>query len=201
MKTLVIVDAQNDFMPGGSLEVADGDKIIPIINDIIPKFDLVIATQDWHPKSHKSFAVNHKDKELFQEIEWKGIKQTLWPIHCVQNSRGAEIHKEINSENIEAIFRKGTDINIDSYSAFYDNGHKKSTGLAGYLKEKKAQDLYFTGLAADVCVYFTMKDAVNEGFNVNLIIEGTKALDDKTFKNQLEELKEKGVKVVSADNL
>jgi nicotinamidase/pyrazinamidase len=201
MKTLVIVDAQNDFMPGGSLEVADGDKIIPIINDLIPKFDLVIGTQDWHPKSHKSFAANHKDKELFQEIEWKGIKQTLWPIHCVQNSRGAEIHKNIKSENMEAIFRKGTDINIDSYSAFYDNGHKKATGLTGYLKEKKAKDLYFTGLAADVCVYFTMKDAVNEGFKVNLIIEGTKALDDKTFKNQLEELKEKGVKVVSADNL
>ena len=169
MKTLIIVDAQNDFMPGGALEVRKGDKIIPVINKILPKFDLVVATQDWHPSNHKSFAVNHADKKEFEIIQLNGLEQKLWPPHCVQGTAGAEFHRDLNMKPVEAIFRKGMDEEIDSYSGFYDNGHKKSTGLAGFLKEKTAKDLYFCGLAADICVYFTLLDALKEGFKATLI--------------------------------
>jgi len=201
MKALILIDIQNDFIPGGSLEVPGGDEIIPVVNNLQEKFDLVVATQDWHPQNHMSFASNHKGKEPFEMIELGGMDQILWPDHCVQNSKGAEFHPELNTTKIETIFRKGMDSEIDSYSGFYDNGHKKSTGLAGYLREKGATELYFCGLAADVCVYYSIKDALKEGFSATLIEEATRALDNKKFAEMKAELQGLGLKEISAKYL
>ncbi|MCA1763509.1 MAG: bifunctional nicotinamidase/pyrazinamidase [Cryomorphaceae bacterium] len=195
MKTLIIVDVQNDFMPGGSLAVEDGDAIVPEINKIQGNYDLVVATQDWHPQNHGSFASNREGKEAFDEGELGGMKQTFWPDHCVQGSQGAEFHPDLKMHAVEAVFRKGMNPKIDSYSGFYDNGHKKSTGLAGYLREKRVEEIDFCGLAADICVYFTIKDAVREGFKSSLIKNSTRPLDKDAFKTQLDELREKGVNI------
>lgn len=201
MKTLIIVDAQNDFMPGGSLEVKNGDEIVPVINSIQDEFELILATQDWHPKDHSSFASNHDGKKPFDKIDWKGMDQILWPDHCVQGSKGAEFHSDLKTNAVEAIFRKGMDKDIDSYSGFYDNGHKKSTGLAGYLHEKGATELYFCGLAADICVYFTLKDALKEDFHVTLIKDATRPLDNEKFEKQLEELSDEGARIIDSKSL
>jgi len=202
MKTLILIDVQNDFMPYGALPVAEGDQIVPIINKIIYKFDLVVATQDWHPKNHISFASNHKDKKPFDVMDLDGFKQTLWPDHCIQGTSGAEFHPDLETKPIEAIFRKGTNPNIDSYSGFYDNLHKKNTGLAGYLREKKAKDLYFVGLATDYCVYYSIIDALKEGFNVYLIEDATRAIDKNLYENYLKkELLEKNVKIITSKNI
>lgn len=200
MKTLVIIDVQNDFIPGGSLSVQGGDEIVPVINSLQENFDLIVATQDWHPQNHMSFASNHDGKEPFEQIEYDGMDQILWPDHCVQNSEGAEFHPVLDTNKIEAIIRKGMDPEIDSYSGFYDNGHKKSTGLTGYLKEKAANDLYFCGLAADVCVYFSIKDALAEGFSATLIEDATRALDNDKFAEMKKELQEKGMKITDSKN-
>lgn len=201
MKTLIIVDAQNDFMPGGTLEISDGDKIIPVINSIQNKFDLVIATQDWHPENHSSFASNHTGKSLFDKVEIEGREQTLWPNHCVQETAGARFHPEIHTNRWEAIFRKGTDPNIDSYSAFYDNGHLKSTGLAGYLREKGASQLFFCGLAADICVYYSIYDAFKEGFACFLIEDASKPLDEDGFEKMKEEIEYLGIQIISSEEI
>src|SRR4051812_7689039 len=132
MKALIVADIQNDFLPGGALAVPDGHKIIPVVNELQNYFDLVVATQDWHPLNHTSFASNHNNKKPFDIIELHDIKQTLWPDHCVQGSTGADFPAQLNLNKAEAIFRKGTNAEIDSYSGFYDNKHLKSTGLAAY---------------------------------------------------------------------
>ncbi len=201
MKTLIIVDAQIDFMPGGALEVKEGDKIIPVINTIMSQFGLVIATQDWHPPHHKSFAVNHPEKKEFEVIDLNGLEQKLWPPHCVQGTKGAEFHPDLKSGPIEAVFRKGMDPEIDSYSGFYDNGHKKSTGLAGYLKEKGASELYFCGLAADICVYFSLIDALKEGFQATLIEDAAVPLIPEEFSKIKENILAKGGKIISSEGL
>lgn len=201
MKTLIIVDPQYDFMPGGALEVKNGNEIVPVINSISDKFDLVVATQDWHPAGHSSFASSHEGKKPFDKIEWKGMEQILWPDHCVQGSKGAAFHADLETNKVEAIFRKGMNPEIDSYSGFFDNGHEKSTGLSGYLKEKKVSELYFCGLAADICVYFTLKDALQEGFQVNLMEDATRPLDADGFSEQKNELKSKGVQILSSKDL
>ncbi len=201
MKTLIIVDPQNDFMPGGSLEIEKGDEIVPVINSISDEFELIVATQDWHPDGHRSFASSHDGKKQFDKIEWKGMEQVLWPDHCVQGSKGANFHEDLKTDSVEAIFRKGMNPDIDSYSGFYDNEHKKSTGLSGYLKEKKASELYFCGLAADICVYFTLKDAINEDFKVNLIEDATRPLNADDFENQMQELKSQGVNILKSTDL
>jgi nicotinamidase/pyrazinamidase len=196
MNTLLIIDAQNDFMPGGSLEVKNGDAIVPEINQRLSNYDLVIATQDWHPQNHMSFASNHDNQEVFSVKTIDGYEQTLWPDHCVQGTQGAEFHPDLQLNPIEAVFRKGTHSAIDSYSAFYDNHHDKSTGLAGYLKEKGCKTISICGLAGDICVYFTIKDALNEGFQVEVIEKATQALDDSTFSQQKEEFVSKGVRFI-----
>ncbi|SDI52154.1 bifunctional nicotinamidase/pyrazinamidase [Winogradskyella thalassocola] len=198
MKTLLIIDVQNDFIPNGSLPVPNGNQIIPVINKIQDKFDLIIGTQDWHPKDHISFASNHDEKSVFDEIEIHGQPQTLWPDHCVQGTEGAAFHPDLNTEKFEAIFRKGTDKTIDSYSAFYDNGHLKSTGLAGYLKEKRTSQLYVCGLAADICVYFSIIDALNEGFDCFFIDDASKSLDIKEFETLKKEMIAKGIQIVTS---
>ena len=193
MKALLLIDIQNDFMPTGSLAVPNGDKIVAPVNAVQPHFDLVIASQDWHPASHVSFANNHLGKKEFEIIQLEGLEQTLWPAHCVQNTAGAEFHPQLHTQKVETIFRKGTNPALDSYSAFYDNAHQKSTGLAGYLKEKGITKLFFTGLAADICVYFSIKDALAEGFQCTVFEDAVRALDENTSQQQQEELKEQGV--------
>ncbi len=201
MKTLVIIDVQNDFCPGGALEVKDGDAIIPVINKLQPQFDLVVATQDWHPEDHKSFASQHKGKKPFDRIRLQGLDQVLWPDHCVQNTEGAGFHPDLDTNRIEAIFRKGMETDIDTYSGFFDNGHKKNTGLAGYLKERNADELYFAGLAADVCVYFSLKDSLQEGFRTFLIEDATRAIDPDKYEKIRAELKDKGVQFLQSDSV
>ncbi len=201
MKTLMLIDVQNDFMPGGSLAVSGGNQIVPVINQIQDQFDLVVASQDWHPSEHLSFARNHLRHKAFDEIEVNGLPQTLWPAHCVQGSEGAEFHPELNLNRIAAIFRKGMNRDIDSYSAFYDNGHIQTTGLSGYLNEMKAKTLYFTGLAADFCVYFSIKDALKAGFACVLIEDATRAIDPENFKRQKQQLLADGVKIINSSDV
>lgn len=201
MNALVIIDVQNDFMPGGALAVPNGDEIVPIINDLQAKFELVIATQDWHPSGHASFASSHENVKEFEVIKLDGLDQVLWPEHCIQNSEGAKFHSDLKSSKIETIFRKGTDIKIDSYSGFYDNAHLKSTGLTGYLKEKKVENLYFVGLAAEYCVYFSIKDAISEGFNCILLEDATRALNQVDFENARIDILRKGGKIIKSGDL
>lgn len=182
MKALIIVDIQNDFTSGGALEVKKGESIIPLVNKIQPKFDLVVATQDWHPATHLSFASNHDGRKPFERTTLQGIDQVLWPDHCVQGTKGADFHPDLDMDRVEAIFRKGMDQSIDSYSGFYDNGRLRSTGLSGYLKERKVDTVYVCGLAGDYCVFYTAKDALAEGFNSFLIEDATKPIDANGFK-------------------
>ena len=201
MKALVVIDVQNDFIPGGQLEVQQGDLIVPVINRLQKYFDLVVATQDWHPQNHKSFASNHSNKKPFDEINLYGIKQILWPDHCVQGSKGAEFHPYLEINKIAAIFRKGMDPEIDSYSGFYDNGHQMSTGLSGYLKEKGITELHFCGLAADICVYYTIMDSLKEGFSATLIEDASRPLSIDVFNRIKNELTNKGVRIISSHEI
>jgi len=188
---------QNDFIPGGSLAVTEGETIIPIINKLQEKFQLVIATQDWHPKDHSSFAENNNGKKEFENIQINGIDQTLWPVHCVQNTFGAELHADLNTVKFEAIFRKGTNKEIDSYSAFFDNAHLKSTGLSGYLKDKGVTSLYFCGLAADYCVYYSIMDSLKQGFKSYLFEDATKAISEEKYEEVKKEILHAGGKIIT----
>jgi nicotinamidase/pyrazinamidase len=201
MKTLIIIDVQNDFMPDGPLAVPQGDMIVPVINNIQRDFGLVVATQDWHPSNHKSFASNNEGKKPFDQIEQKGRQQTLWPDHCVQGTKGAELRPALDTRRIAAIFRKGMDPDVDSYSGFYDNNQKLSTGLAGYLKEKRASEIYFCGLAADICVYFSILDSILEGFNAVLIEDASRPLYPEKFDDIKCELAKLGVRIVKSNEL
>ncbi len=178
MKTaLLLVDLQNDFMPGGALAVNEGDQVVAIANDLMAKYDLVVATQDWHPVDHGSFADNHDGKNIFDMIDLHGLEQILWPVHCVQNSEGAAFHKDLAVENIEKIFQKGTDPTVDSYSGFFDNGKRQDTGLVAYLNEQGIEQVDVMGLATDYCVKFTALDAVAAGFATRLIVAGSRAVN------------------------
>ena len=201
MKALLLVDIQNDFIPGGSLAVPGGNEIISIVNDLQQQFDLAAATQDWHPGNHKSFASNHKDKNTFDIIQLHGLEQVLWPDHCVQGTKGAEFSKELNMNKVEVIFRKGTDPEIDSYSVFYDNEHRKTTGLADYLKGKQATEVYIAGLAADYCVYYTAKDALLEGFMTYIIEDAVRAINVEGFKKAKEDILSKGGKIINSSDI
>ncbi|MEG9326912.1 bifunctional nicotinamidase/pyrazinamidase [Salinimicrobium catena] len=201
MKTLIIVDAQNDFMPGGALEVREGDRIVPVINKIIPKFELVLATQDWHPAEHKSFAINHPNRKEYEIIDLNGIEQKLWPPHCIQGTPGADFHPDLQLNSVEAIFRSAMDVEVDSYSGFYDNAHLKSTGLAGFLREKEADDLYFCGLAADICVYYTIIDALAEGFKATLIEDATVPLIQEDYEKVRKDILARGGKIITSEEL
>lgn len=196
MKALIIVDIQNDFTSNGALPVPHGEDIIDIVNQLQLKFDLVVATQDWHPQTHKSFASNHENKKPFDKILLQGLEQILWPDHCVQGTTGADFHPKLRMEKTEAIFRKGMDSEIDSYSGFYDNGHRKITGLSGYLKERQVKSIYVCGLAGDYCVYFTAKDAIKEGFKTFLIEDATRSISEEGFEKAKADLKKIGGEVV-----
>ena len=197
MKALIIIDLQNDFLPGGALAVPEGDKVIDRINEIQKKYDIVVATQDWHPANHKSFASQHDEKNPFEVIDLNGIDQTLWPDHCIQGTKGAELNDKLDQTRIEAIFRKGTNPEIDSYSGFYDNNKKKSTGLHGYLQELNVDQLFICGLAADYCVYYTAIDALNLGYSTTILEESTKAIDQERYSRIKEEFTKAGGKISS----
>jgi nicotinamidase/pyrazinamidase len=201
MNALLVIDIQYDFLPGGALPVPQGDEIIPIINRLQPKFDLVIATQDWHPRGHKSFASSHPGKKSFEEIEWMGRRQVLWPDHCIQGSPGAAFSNNLDLNRVEAIFRKGISPEIDSYSGFFDNGHLKSTGLAAYLKGKGITSVYVAGLAADYCVYFTAKDALASGFNTFVIEDATRAINPDNFQHIKADIIKNNGSIIQATNL
>ncbi len=201
MKVLVIVDIQNDFLPGGALAVKNGDAVIPVINKLQSQFDLVVATQDWHPADHKSFASMHPGKNVFEEISLSGLPQVLWPDHCVQATEGAEFAAQLDTKKIEAIFRKGMDKNIDSYSGFFDNGKKKATGMGDYLKGRAVASIYVCGLAADYCVYFTALDGLEMGFQSTIVTDATRAIDEENFKKVLKEFLSKGGKETRSTQL
>jgi nicotinamidase/pyrazinamidase len=177
MDVLILIDIQNDFIPGGSLPVPQGNEIIKLVNELQGSFELVVATQDWHPDNHKSFATQHPGKKQFETISLHGLDQVLWPDHCVQGTKGAEFHDDLNMNKVEAVFRKGMNPDIDSYSGFYDNGYKKATGLAGYLRDRGVKKVYVCGLAADYCVAYTAKDALKENFETYVIEDATRAID------------------------
>ena len=176
-RALILVDLQNDFLPGGALGIAGADAIIPVINQLIPHFPLVVATQDWHPSDHVSFASNHPGKKVGDRIEIEGVEQILWPVHCVRNSLGAELSSALNQERIESFFFKGTDQMIDSYSAFFDNARRKSTGLADYLKSREVTSVYLAGLATDYCVLYSALDALYLGFQTTVISDACRAIN------------------------
>ncbi len=176
-RALLLVDIQNDFLPGGALAVAEGDAIVPIANRLMPLFAHVVASQDWHPPQHGSFAAQHPGSEPFQMSELAGLSQILWPTHCVQATPGAGFASALDVAGIDHVVQKGTDPMIDSYSAFYDNGHRQATGLAEYLRSKGIDALFVCGLAADVCVKFTVLDALAEGFDTTLIVDATRGVD------------------------
>jgi nicotinamidase/pyrazinamidase len=198
MEALIIIDMQNDFMPGGALAVPDADQLIPIINTLQLQADVIVATQDWHPQGHISFASSHKGTKPFEKITLNGHKETLWPDHCIQGTRGADFPDRLNTHKIAAIFRKGMNPQVDSYSGFYDNHHLIATGLGGYLHEKKVQTLYFCGVAADVCVYFSIKDALTEGFHCVFIKDASQPLNPEYYADFQQELSSKGVSIISS---
>ncbi|MDO4228243.1 MAG: bifunctional nicotinamidase/pyrazinamidase [Capnocytophaga sp.] len=183
MKVLVIIDVQNDFMPSGALPVAQGDSIISAINAEMHKgYDLIVATQDWHPQNHQSFASNHVGKSPFEVISLHGTEQILWTDHCVQGTFGAELHKELDVRPISAIFRKGMNPQVDSYSAFFDNNKKENTGLHGYLQDKRITEITFCGLAGDFCVAYSVNDALALGYKVKLLDDGIKSINTENYQ-------------------
>ena len=192
-----MVDLQNDFCKGGSLAVPEGDEIILLANQLQPYFKNVIATKDWHPKDHMSFAANHSGRKIGDVLVMNNMEQILWPIHCVQNTPGAELHKNWDTTLIQKFFLKGIDKNVDSYSAFFDNAHLRTTGLADYLLTMNIQDIYIMGLATDYCVRFSCMDAVHMGFNTHIILDACRGVELKPgdVQNAINEMEEEGVKI------
>jgi nicotinamidase/pyrazinamidase len=179
MRALIVVDLQNDFCPGGALQVGKGDEVIAVANRLLPHFTTVAATQDWHPPNHQSFAANHPGKQPYEMIDLHGLMQVLWPVHCVQATRGAELHGDLDRSRITEIFHKGTDPEVDSYSGFFDNGKRKATGLGEWLRSRWIQQVYVMGLATDYCVRATALDARSLGFDVWLVQDGCRAVEVK----------------------
>ena len=199
MRALLVVDPQQDFMKNGSLEVKNGDQIVPVINELTKsdKFDLVVFTKDWHPADHKSFASQHENRKIFETINLEGTDQVLWPDHCVQGTQGAEFHKDIdlNIPNLY-IFKKGMNPNMDSYSGFYENDYETSTGLYEFLIEKDIDEVFIVGLALDYCVSYSALDSVSEGFDTTIIMDGVRAITED-LTSVLDTFKRNGIKTIT----
>ncbi|NUQ27766.1 MAG: bifunctional nicotinamidase/pyrazinamidase [Acidobacteriaceae bacterium] len=199
---LVIIDLQNDFCPGGALAVERGDEIVPLINLLQQRFGHVILTQDWHPAGHISFATSHPGTQPFETIQVAYGPQVLWPDHCLQGSAGADFHPLLDTTRAELIVRKGYNPRIDSYSAFLDNDHSTPTGLAGALKERGIQRLFFCGLAYDYCVHFSAVDAVSLGFTACVIEDVCRAIDlNGSVARVNDEMQQTGIACISSDTL
>jgi nicotinamidase/pyrazinamidase len=193
-ETLIVIDVQNDFCPGGALAVAGGDEIVPLVNDMIGRFAHVILTQDWHPEGHSSFASQHAGKNPFETMAMPYGEQTLWPDHCVQGSEGAAFHAGLEWTKAELVIRKGFRKGIDSYSAFFENDHKTPTGLAGYLRERGISRVTVAGLATDFCVAYSALDAARSGFEATVVMDACRAIDlGGSLATMTEKMKEAGV--------
>ncbi|MEE3370850.1 MAG: bifunctional nicotinamidase/pyrazinamidase [Planctomycetota bacterium] len=177
MDVLLLVDLQNDFLPGGTLPVTNGDQVIDIANQLQQHFDTTLATQDWHPSQHASFAATHPGHQVGDVLDLGGIPQILWPVHCVQQTLGAEFAPQLNTTGIQHVFAKGTDPHIDSYSGFFDNGGQRSTGLEQYLRQRAATRLFVMGLATDYCVQYTVLDALHLGLATVLVTDGCRGVE------------------------
>jgi nicotinamidase/pyrazinamidase len=203
MRSLLLVDLLNDFMPGGALAVAYGDGVVGVANALMPRFSLVVASQDWHPADHGSFASAHPGRKLGDVIDLAGVEQVLWPDHCVQEAPGASFHSGLDVAGIDRVVRKGTDPAVDSYSAFFDNDRRRDTGLAAFLEKSGAEELVVLGLATDYCVKYTVLDACGLGFGVTVITDGCRAVDlahgdgDRAFA----EMRSAGARLVTLDEL
>ena len=199
---LLVVDVQNDFCPGGALAVPNGDQVVAVINRLAVRFAHIVLTQDWHPAGHQSFASRHPGKQPFETVEVDYGIQTLWPDHCVQGTAGAAFHAELDVTRSELILRKGFRLAIDSYSAFFENDHTTTTGLAGYLKERGLGRVFCAGLATDFCVRFSAVDAVRQGFETYLIEDACRGIDlDGSMAAARAEMAEVGVKTIAADDV
>jgi nicotinamidase/pyrazinamidase len=195
--TLIVVDVQNDFCPGGALAVNGGDEIVPAVNQMIADHAHVVLTQDWHPAGHSSFASSHPGHSPFETIEVTYGPQTLWPDHCIQGSKGAEFHRDLKWTKAELVVRKGFRAAIDSYSAFYENDHRTPTGLAGYLKERRIKNLTLVGLATDYCVAYSALDAARHGFNVTVHMDACRAIDlGGSLATMTEKMRDAGVTLI-----
>ena len=203
MKALILVDLQNDFLPGGALAVLEGDRVISVANRLQSHFDVVVATRDWHPPDHASFATNHPGREPGEWIDLDGAPQILWPPHCVQNSHGAELAAELDTSNVRKIFFKGTDPGIDSYSTFFDNRHLKSTGLGDYLREQGVDEVYLMGLATDYCVKYSALDARGLGFETVVVEDGCRGIDlhEGDVAGAIQEMRDAGVRIVTSEEI
>lgn len=203
MRALVLVDLQYDFCPGGALAVRGGDETIAVAARLERHFDPVVATQDWHPPDHKSFAVNNPGKQVGELGELGGLPQVMWPAHCVQGTRGAELHDGLDRSRITEVFQKGTDREIDSYSGFFDNGHRKATGLGDWLSHRGVTELYVLGLATDYCVKFTVLDAIALGFTVSLVVDGCRAVELKAGDGEraIAAMREAGASVITSRDI
>jgi nicotinamidase/pyrazinamidase len=174
---LVVVDAQNDFCPGGALAVDEGDQIVPVANRLGARFQNVVLTQDWHPRGHVSFASTHPGRKPYETIGLPYGEQVLWPDHCIPGTAGAEFHPALDTRKAALVVRKGANPGIDSYSALYENDHRTPTGLAGYLRERGLRRLFLAGLATDFCVQYSALDARREGFDVHVVEEAVRGID------------------------
>jgi nicotinamidase/pyrazinamidase len=203
MNALIIVDLQNDFLPGEALPVPHGDEVIPLTNELQRQFDLVVATKDWHRLDHGSFAANHPGKKPGDRIILDGIEQILWPVHCVQNTRGAEFAPSFDTSRIPHVFHKGIDPKIDSYSTFFDNAHRRHTGLAHYLEKRSIKDIYLMGLALDYCVKYSALDARELGLNTYVIVDGCRGIELEAgdIDRTLEEMKRAGAVLLKSSDL
>ncbi len=200
---LIIIDVQNDFCPGGALAVNEGDRVIPVINQIAERFQKVVATQDWHPKNHVSFASAHPGKKEHETVTVNGLEQSLWPDHCVKGTSGADLHRDLRRDLIDLMLRKGTDPSLDSYSAFLENDRKTRTGLHGYLNALGIANLFFAGLATDYCVFFSAMDAVEFGFEVCVIEDACRGIDvpDNNMEKSLDAMRDRGIAVIQSNEL
>ena len=200
---LLIVDVQHDFLPGGALAVAGGDELIPVINALQAHFGHVVATQDYHPADHGSFAAQYPGKNPGERIDLAGLSQILWPVHCVQESVGAEFPALLDQTRWEGIFQKGKNPEVDSYSGFFDNARRGNTGLADYLKERGIDQVFVCGLALDYCVKFTALDAQSLGFTTFLITDATRAvnLHPQDGEAALQEMQGAGIQLIDSLSL
>ena len=201
MKALILIDLQNDFMPGGALAVPGGDAVVAVANRLARRFEHVIATQDWHPADHLSFASQHPGKSPGDIVDLDGLPQTLWPDHCVQETAGAELRRGLDVGRIDTVIRKGGDRLLDSYSAFFDNAHRRATGLHEHLRGAAIDEVYLTGLATDYCVKFSALDAVGLGLRVRVIREGCRGIGLESGARAWAEMAAAGVDVISQDAL
>ena len=202
MKTLVLVDIQNDFLPGGALAVAHGDDVVPIANRVQPAFELVVATQDWHPPRHGSFASSRPGRKAGEVAELAGLSQVLWPDHCVQGTDGAALHKDLSVPHAQLVLRKGHHRDVDSYSAFLEADRKTRTGLEGYLEERRIKRVFVCGLATDFCVAWTALDARKLGFAALIVEDACRAIDMQgSLAAAWEKMKKAGVKSIQSGGI